>query len=165
MLTRDGLRSAVRLAVYRAATEGTSATVPDGWIEIAPGRRVLIAVQASPLADKGAPEYFVVSFQERSEAKSAEGHGSDGGDEGEQTNDELRRTRDELRLANEELQTTNEELKASHEEVLSMNEELQSTNEELETSKEEMQSLNEELTTVNSQLRVKMEELQSSGND
>ncbi|MBV8780556.1 MAG: PAS domain S-box protein, partial [Phycisphaerae bacterium] len=164
LLTRDSLRSAVRLAVQRAMAESTTVTVPDGWIETAPGQRVHIAVQASPLADKGGPDYFVISFQERSDVKPTDDQGATN-DDAEQSTEELRRVRDELRSANEELQTTNEELRASHEEVMSMNEELQSTNEELETSKEEMQSLNEELATVNSQLRSKMEEWQSASND
>jgi PAS domain S-box-containing protein len=171
MLTRDGLRAAVRQALQRAASEGTTATVMDGWVELEPGRRGRIAVSVSPVSDKTGPDYFVVSFQERGEIESVagptDGNGDGDGDSEEiaQSNRELRRVRDELQTTIEELQTSNEELKASHEEVMSMNEELQSANEELETSKEEMQSLNEELTTVNAQLRAKMEELQVTSND
>lgn len=163
LLVRESVRGAVRTALHRAAA-GERVTVPDGWIEIEPGRRVRIAVTATPLDSKNAPDYIVVSFHERGDeppedkASSGPGHARD-------TADELRRAREELQSTVEELQTSNEELKASHEEVVSTNEELQSGNEELETSREEMQSLNEELSTVNTQLHAKIEEHQAAHND
>ncbi len=162
-LVRESVRGAVRTALHRA-TAGESVTVPDGWIEIEPGRRVKIAVTASPLDSKNAPDHIVVSFHERGDEPPQEG-GSPAVSDSRDTAEELRRAREELQSMVEELQTSNEELKASHEEVVSTNEELQSSNEELETSREEMQSLNEELNTVNSQLQSKMEEHQSAHND
>lgn len=169
LLAREGVRGAVRTALHRAAAQGVRAAVPDGWVDLEPGRRVRVAVAASPGVTDATPgerpgsaSYFVISFEEREEAAPAAGTAA-GGD-GEPA-DETRRLRTELQGTIEELQSTVEELKASHEEVVSLNEELQSANEELETGKEELQSLNEELTTVNSQLRAKVEEHQATGND
>jgi len=163
-LVRESVRGAVRAAVHGAITQNAAVTVMDGWIEIEPGRRNRIAVTASPLDARNAPDYFLVSFQERviqtpEEARDDKPEHTTG------TATELQRVRDELQSTIEELQTSNEELKASHEEVVSINEELQSSNEELETSREEMQSLNEELSTVNSQLHAKMEEHQAASSD
>jgi two-component system CheB/CheR fusion protein len=166
MLARDGLRGTVRVALHRCAAEHAAVTVLDGWLEVAPGRDVRVAVTASPVSsdDPAQPEYFVVSFEQFDELRGAR-TGGNGDDLAAASDEELRRVRDELQTTIEELQTSNEELKASHEEVMSINEELQSSNEELETSKEEMQSLNEELTTVNAQLQAKMDELQNASND
>ncbi|QEH38719.1 Chemotaxis protein methyltransferase Cher2 [Aquisphaera giovannonii] len=168
LLARDGVRGAARVALHRAAAANARVVVADGWAEPEPGRRVRVAVTASPLRDeppeepRGPAEYFVVSFEERGDLAAAEaGDGASASDAPE----ELQRLRTELQSTIEELQTSNEELKASNEEVMSINEELQSANEELETSKEEMQSLNEELTTVNAQLRAKMEEHQAASSD
>ncbi|WP_250846748.1 chemotaxis protein CheB [Aquisphaera insulae] len=168
LLARDGIRGAARVALHRAAAQGAKVVATDGWVEIEPGRRVRIAVSASPILDEpaeespGSADYFVVSFEERGDFPSPvldEAARADG------SLQELHRLRAELQSTIEELQTSNEELKASNEEVMSINEELQSANEELETSKEEMQSLNEELTTVNAQLRAKMEEHQATSSD
>jgi two-component system, chemotaxis family, CheB/CheR fusion protein len=162
-LAQDGVRGAVRMAMQRAMAENTRVTVHEGWVDVAPGHRLRVAVTATPLVDDLSPaRWVVVSFAERGElvpadpspAKADDAHGS-----------VTRLLRAELRRTIEELQTSNEELKASNEEVMSVNEELQSANEELETSKEEMQSLNEELTTVNSQLRAKIEEEQAASSD
>lgn len=163
-LARDSVRGAVRSAVHRAATDEGTVTVPDGWLEIEPGKRVRVQVTASPLDSKSAPEHMVVSFHERGEEPSADPNQPAKSVDPDSA-DELRRMHDELQSTIEELQTSNEELKASHEEVVSVNEELQSSNEELETSREEMQSLNEELSTVNSQLHAKIEEHQAARND
>lgn len=160
LLVRENVRGAVRTALHRAAS-GESVTVPDGWIETEPGRRVRIAVTASPLDAKNAPDFIVVSFHERGDEPVEDRASPPPND----TSDDLRRAREELQSTVEELQTSNEELKASHEEVVSTNEELQSSNEELETSREEMQSLNEELSTVNSQLHAKIAEHQAAHND
>jgi two-component system CheB/CheR fusion protein len=165
-MARENVRGAVRTALHRAAAENAPVTVLDGFLETKEGVRQRIAVTASPLDAKLAPDFYVVSFQERGEAAPAAPPGlKRGNGEVLSADAELVRVRDELQSAVEELQTGNEELKASHEEVVSMNEELQSTNEELETSREEMQSLNEELTTVNAQLHAKMEEHQAARND
>ncbi len=165
LLIHQSVRGAVRAALQKATAEHAAVTVLDGWLDIDGEGRKRISVTASPMSDKDAPGYFVVSFEEHGEPlKSSEVTAPAEGDQAVLI-DELRRVRDELQSTIEELQTSNEELKASHEEVMSMNEELQSSNEELETSKEEMQSLNEELSTVNSQLRSKMEEHESARND
>ncbi len=167
LLVREGLRGAVRAALYRAIAESTRVTASDGWVDLEGGRRLRVTIRVSPVltpaateAGPGPPECFVVSFEERGEVVPPSTE-----PDGPFPPDELRRLRAELQTAIEELQTSNEELKASNEEVLSINEELQSANEELETSKEELQSLNEELTTVNAQLRAKMEEHQSASSD
>jgi two-component system CheB/CheR fusion protein len=162
-MARESLRGAIRTVLHRASSANAPATVLDGWMEIEPGRRHRIAVSASPLDPKGAPDYFVVSFQDRGAEPGAAP--ASPGVARDDVENELKRIDEELQGTIEELQTRNEELKASNEEVMSMNEELQSTNEELETSREEMQSLNEELSTVNSQLQSKMEEQQSTSND
>ncbi len=154
----------IRTALHRAMAENAAVSVMDGWIEKEPGHRVRIAVTASPLDLKSAPDHFLVSFREYGEMRAEPGEAPPQGD-AQEANEELRSVRDELQSTVEELQTSNEELKASHEEVTSTNEELQSTNEELETSREEMQSLNEELSTVNSQLQAKIEEHQAARND
>jgi two-component system CheB/CheR fusion protein len=164
LLAIEGVRSAIRAALRHAATENSPATVPDGWIEIAPGRRARITVTASPAV--GSAGQFVISFDARADSPlNATGSDSLKPDDSKNTGEELSRLRDELQSANEELQTTNEEMRAAAEEASSVNEELQSTNEELETSKEEMLSLNEELNTVNAQLQAKMQEHQTTSND
>jgi two-component system, chemotaxis family, CheB/CheR fusion protein len=170
LLAREGVRGAARVALHRAAAENARVAVADGWVVPEPGRRVRVAVTASPLAAEvepgerdGPAHYFVVSFEERGDIAPPPADGPTDGP-GESV-DELRRLRAELQSTVEELQTSNEELKAAHEEAMSFNEELQSANEELETSKEEMQSLNEELATVNAQLRAKMEEHQAASSD
>jgi PAS domain S-box-containing protein len=164
LLAREALRGSVRVAVHRCAADQAAVTVPDGWVEVAPGRAARVAVTASPIVTDNPtlPDYFVISFDQFDELGVGGSRGADGDGDAE---GELRRVQDELQTTIEELQTSNEELKASNEEITSINEELQSSNEELETSKEEMQSLNEELTTVNAQLQAKMEELQNASDD
>ena len=166
-MARETVRGAVRTALQRAITEGGAQTVLDGWLETEPGKRSRIAITASQLDARSAPDYYIISFEERGEVQPAlpPAEGADFHGDRHELEEELRRVRDELQSTIEELQTSKEEMKASHEEVMSMNEELQSSNEELETSKEEMQSLNEELHTVNSQLQSKMEESQATSND
>lgn len=165
LLARDGVRGAVRVALHRAADENRRAAA-DGWLDTDADRRVRVRVTVSPVADtgadrSGAPDFYVVGFEDRGEVAPAAPAAAPGAEASE----ELRRLRGELQSTIEELQTSNEELKASNEEVMSINEELQSANEELETSKEELQSLNEELRTVNAQLRAKMEEHQATSSD
>ncbi len=166
-LTVEGVRGAARVALRRAAAENRPVTVLDGWIATTPGNRGRVAVTASPAAESGAPDHFVVSFALKDEGPTGEATDANQNQAGDEEVDhsELRRARDELQSTIEELQTSNEEMKAAAEEASSINEELQSSNEELETSKEEMQSLNEELNTVNAQLLAKAEEHQSTSND
>jgi two-component system CheB/CheR fusion protein len=163
-LARESVRGAIRTALQRAASGSSPATVLDGWLDSEPETRLRVAVTASYLDPRNAPDHLIISFQTfpdmTTEATAVDSNGN-----GSDAVDELRRVRDELQSTIEELQTSNEELKATHEEVVSTNEELQSSNEEMETSREEMQSLNEELTTVNSQLHSKMEEHQAARND
>ena len=159
----ESVRSAVRAALHRAASQNAVVTIPDGWITTADGNR-RIFVTASPMETAKTAEFYVVSFEQRMEVHLP-GEAPNGTEVSAQASTELQGVRDELRTTIEDLQGSNEEYRASVEEVISVNEELQSTNEELETSKEEMQSLNEELATVNSQLQAKMEEQQTSAND
>lgn len=163
LLARESVRGAIRRAVHRAVSQGMPETVLDSWIENEAGERVRVAVTASLLDAKLAPDYIVISFQERRDFQIHESAMVQVSDT--DAAEELKRVRNELQTTIEELQGSNEELKASHEEVISTNEELQSTNEELETSREEMQSLNEELSTVNSQLQAKIEEHQIAHSD
>lgn len=164
VLVRESLRGAVRAALQRAIVEGVPVTMPEGWVDLPGGGKQRILVTVSALDPKGAPDYYVISFEAARETVLPPGDGKNF-DSDLDLKAELSRLRDELQSTIEEMQTSNEELKASNEEITSVNEELQSTNEELETSKEEMQSLNEELSTVNAQLQAKMEELQSTSND
>ncbi|MBY0461464.1 MAG: hypothetical protein K2V38_29455, partial [Gemmataceae bacterium] len=53
VLARDGVRAAVRVALHRAAADGKPVTAPDGWVEVAPDRRVRGRVTASPVLDAG----------------------------------------------------------------------------------------------------------------
>ncbi len=170
VLAREGIAGAVRVALHRATAHGERVTVLDGWAEVEPGRRVRVAVVASPVAPEpapnekpGPPEYFVISFEERGDFAPSAPSGQTA--EGAESPDALRGLRAELQRTVEELQSSNEELRASNEEVMSINEEFQAANEELETSREEMQSLNEELTTVNAQLRAKVEEHLAASSD
>ena len=153
------LRGLVRAVLQRAAISHSVEMETQQWIELAGVPRRII-VTASPVNTRGAPELFVVSFQEVDEPPLP----AEAGGDRSHAEQELGRIRTELESTIEELQASNEEHKAASEEVMSINEELQSSNEELETSKEEMQSLNEELTTVNAQLAAKMEELQQANN-
>ena len=162
-VVRDSVRGAVRTALHRASRSAKRATSLDGWIIAENGERTRVAVTASPLDTKHAPDHYVVSFEEVGSMPAVLPLLANAGDG--LLAQELVRARDELHSTIEELQNNNEEMKASHEEVVSINEELQSSNEELETNREELQSLNEELTTVNAQLHSKMDELQAANND
>ena len=71
-LTLEGVRGAARVALRRAAAENGPATVLDGWIATTPGHRARVAVTASPAADAGAPDHFVVSFELREDAPTGE---------------------------------------------------------------------------------------------
>jgi two-component system CheB/CheR fusion protein len=165
LLVRENLRGALRMALHKAAVEGTTASSLGPPVEFE-GRRYRVEVTVTSLDVKQAAGHYLITFRKRDESAIAEA----GGDvlvseDAVQLQRELRRTQDELRSTIEELQASNEELKAANEEAMSVNEELQSTNEELLTSKEELQSLNEELTTVNMQLQTKMEEHEQTSND
>ncbi len=167
-MVNEDLRGAVRIALQRALADGSTQTVPDGWLRDVDGRRHRIRVTASPLVPGKNPDMFVVSFREHDDPlppATEEADVAPAGADGDQWRDEVRRLREELQSAMEELQASNEEHRAAAEEAMTINEELQSSNEELETSKEEMQSLNEELSTVNAQLHAKMDELQRTSGD
>src|SRR5688500_6035447 len=122
-MARESVRGAIRSAIQQANRKGESVTVPDGWINIEADRRVRVAITATPLDARLAPDCLVISFHERGEDQPDDSE-NPRNTTLEHSQDELRRVRDELQSTIEELQTSNEELKASHEEVVSINEEL-----------------------------------------
>lgn len=170
-LARQGLKTRLRAACYKAIREESSVTdhspklrVNDSWLHC--------SVTVKPLMEpKQAEGLLLVTFQlQQQTASDIPSTTTENSSQVEsalvrQLEYELKVTREDLQSSIEDMNSSNEELKASNEEIMSMNEELQSANEELETSKEELQSLNEELTTVNSQLQDKLEELDKSHND
>jgi two-component system CheB/CheR fusion protein len=172
-MTREPLRSRLRIAVRDSMTSNRSATSEEVSLGDEPGDAA-IQVTVAPLHDQRFTDHFVVTFSEHPRTAAAKERpppartpkrGKSRGRDPDVLRRELNTVREELQSTIEELESSNEELKASNEEVTSINEELQSTNEELETSKEELQSLNEELTTVNSQLQAKVEELEATTSD
>jgi len=166
-MCRDGIRSRLRVAMGKAASEGRPVTVRDARVK-RNGENVKVAFTVKPIErSKSSSAMLLVTFQDIAELEPNPVSLADTPEEPvvRQLELELKTTRDELQSTIEELESTNEELKAGNEEMMSMNEELQSANEELETSKEELQSLNEELTTVNSQLQEKVESLELVNND
>ena len=166
-MAREGLRSELASAIFRATTEKKS-VVREGVRVKHNGGFQTINLTVAPLMERQAPPgLMMVVFQDTRPA----------GDEGKgppaarrptpdaSLGEELRLTRESLQASIEELEATNEELKSANEELQSNNEELQSTNEELDTSREELQSLNEELLTVNAELSSKNELLAKANDD
>lgn len=180
-MAREGLRPALRAAIYKAFNEQKE-VVFRGVRIAADGAEAPVNVLVEPLA--GAPfaeKLAIVVF----EPALPPPHPAPGGGEeslpGDETSremlvrqleEQLRITHEQLQAVAEQLETSNEGFLSANEELISMNEEfqsaneeLQSTNEELETSKEELQALNEELVTVNVELQGKVEELNQTNND
>jgi two-component system, chemotaxis family, CheB/CheR fusion protein len=160
-MAREGLRSELASAVYRASSEKKPVLIESLRVKTN-GSFQNINLTVAPIGEHGIPSGFLmIVFQEIGSpsegvptvAKPKKGHQKTGLEQ------ELKLTKENLQTTIEELEATNEELKSANEELQSNNEELQSTNEELDTSREEMQSLNEELTTVNAELRDKNEQL------
>ncbi len=166
-LAREGLRSELSSAIYRAAAD-KKVVVREGVRVKTNGSFQTINLTVAPVHDPGIPPGFLmVVFQDVSQvAQVARPAGSGKGPQQvTKLEEELKLTRESLQNNNEELEATNEELKSANEELQSNNEELQSTNEELDTSREELQSLNEELTTVNSEMQDKNELLAHANDD
>jgi two-component system, chemotaxis family, CheB/CheR fusion protein len=165
-LAREGLRTQLRAALYRAAK--TQKQIVLNHVRAKREKTYApVRLTVKPLSMARADDNLVlVIFEEavRAEAPAAPKHGADESIV-RQLEDDLKTTREELQASIEQFDSANEEMKASNEEMMSMNEELQSANEELETSKEELQSLNEELNTVNNQLQDKVQELEGANND
>ncbi|MCE9557034.1 MAG: PAS domain S-box protein [Planctomycetes bacterium] len=174
-MTREGLRSKLRAALYEAMRDDQTVTIEG--VRLQRGRnqsslRVVVEPLRSPREAEG---LLLVSFHDDGKPSPPgsleDSRPASARDADEQESiihhleSELSSTREDLQSTIEELEASNEEYKAANEEVTSINEELQSTNEELETSKEELQSLNEELQTVNSQLEEKLDELKLSNDD
>ncbi len=166
-MAREGLRTELASAVYRATSEKKS-VVHEGVRVKSNGGLQAINLTVAPLNDPGVPQGFmIVVFQEvglvsaGEKAKAA----AKGHKRVAELGEELKLTKENLQTTIEELEATNEELKSANEELQSNNEELQSTNEELDTSREELQSLNEELTTLNAELQDKNELLVKANDD
>jgi two-component system, chemotaxis family, CheB/CheR fusion protein len=164
-MAREGLRSDLTSAIYRAASE-KKVIVHEGVRVKHNGGFQFLTLTVAPFTGPGIPPGFlIIVFQENGTAEEASAKPSlRGGKRVAGLEEELRLTRENLQATIEELEATNEELKSANEELQSNNEELQSTNEELDTSREELQSLNEELTTLNAELQDK-NELVGKAND
>ena len=74
LLTREGIRGAVRTALHQAAARNERARVPEGWLDLGSDRRARVAVTASPVVADAVPgeppgpaDYFVVSFEDLGE--------------------------------------------------------------------------------------------------
>jgi two-component system CheB/CheR fusion protein len=166
-MAREGLRTELTSAVYRAISEKRK-IVHNGVRIKTNGDIQTVDLTVAPLNEPGLPPgLLMIVFQEveptaegvkvkpsvRSRRRVVE------------LEDELRLTKENLQTTIEELEATNEELKSANEELQSNNEELQSTNEELDTSREELQSLNEELTTLNAEILDKNDLLSKANDD
>jgi two-component system, chemotaxis family, CheB/CheR fusion protein len=166
-LAREGLRTELAAALYRAANEKKLIIKKAVRIKHNGGFQS-VNLTIIPLVEHGMPQgLMMVVFQEveedidtakaRSESKRGKGTA--------RLEEELKLTKENLQSTIEELEATNEEIKSANEELQSNNEELQSSNEELDTSREELQSLNEELLTVNSELSAKSDLLTKANDD
>jgi two-component system CheB/CheR fusion protein len=166
-MAREGLRTELASAVYRAASEKKPVTHEGVRVKHNHGFQT-VNLTVAPLTEYGMPPGFlIIVFQEvglsTEEAKARPAARSR--KRVVELEEELRLTKENLQTTIEELEATNEELKSANEELQSNNEELQSTNEELDTSREELQSLNEELTTLNAELQDKNELLSRANDD
>ncbi len=172
-MAREGLASALRRAVHRAAkgsgpvkAEGLRVTENGGIREFS-----LEVIPIGPGERANGRHYLILFFEERTRntppaprervpgRQTARERGV------VQLTKELATAHQHLQAISEEHEASTEELRAATEEAQSSTEELQSTNEELETSKEELQATNEELTTVNDELNSRNVELAQLSND
>ena len=166
-MAREGLRTELASAVYRASSEKKQ-VIHEGVRVRYNGGFQIVNLTVAPLIEFGtSPEYLIVVFQEIATADKEDRARSARGSRKRvaELEEELKLTRENLQTTIEEMEATNEELKSSNEELQSNNEEMQSTNEELDTSREELQSLNEELTTLNAELQDKNELLSKANDD
>lgn len=169
-MPKDGLRSHVRTAVYRAAREKApirvTGTLSDGGEGRSPVEIRVEPLRTSATAGKG---LFIVLFTPTGApsepAQETDGGGGTDDDHLRQIEDELKATKADLEETVESSQNHYEELQAANEEVTSMNEELRAANEELMASKEELQALNEEVSSSNQELHAKFASLRKSTDD
>jgi two-component system CheB/CheR fusion protein len=167
-MARQGLRTELASAVYRAASEKKPISYKDLMVKHN-SSYLTVNLTVAPLTDPGLPPgLLMVVFQDVGQAPegaAASKRAVKGRKHALELEDELKLTKENLQATIEELEATNEELKSANEELQSNNEELQSTNEELDTSREELQSLNEELLTLNSELQAKNDQLSKANDD
>ncbi|MCY7274711.1 MAG: PAS domain-containing protein [Phormidesmis sp. CAN_BIN44] len=166
LMTRDGLLTGLRTAVYQAQTQ--NAPIRQEQIQFETGDRLtLLNLEVIPFQSATTnTSYFLVIFEAVSPAIGQLNPASDRLEPAE-LDREVASLRQALAAASQRelaaqahLQTViqeqnylNQNLRVANEEILSSNEELQSTNEELQTAKEEIQATNEELATTNDELR------------
>jgi two-component system CheB/CheR fusion protein len=174
-MAREGLASALRQAVQRAAKSGGPVKAEGLRVKANGGIRK-VSLEVTPIGPaEGARgrHHLVLFFEARhrpsepvppkrereSQPKTALER------QVAQLTQELADAHQHLHAISEEHEAAMEELRAATEEAQSSNEELQSTNEELETAKEELQATNEELTTVNDELNSRSVELRQLSDD
>jgi two-component system CheB/CheR fusion protein len=176
-MAREGLASALRQAIQRAAKSGGPARAEGLRVKVNGGIRE-VSIEVIPLArteEETSRHHLILFFEAR--ARQTEPASPRAAREREprpkavserrvaELTRELADARQSLRATYEEHEAAMEGLRAAAEEAQSSNEELQSTNEELETTKEELQATNEELSTVNDELKSRNDELDQLGND
>ena len=170
-MARDGLASALPLAVQRARQSNASVRQDDVIVHDH-GREQRFRLEVVPLRSQAsAKRHFLVMFEPAATRPTPSPRRAPGKLR-LQEREELERLRQELDAAKEYVNSvvaqhlaTSEELGITNEELQSTNEELQSTNEELQTAKEELQSTNEELETVNEELQRGNVDLREANDD
>ncbi len=168
-MAREGLSSALRQAVNRAAKSGGRLKAEGLRVKTNGGTREvsLEVIPIGPAETVKGRHHLILFFEERVGGVPpvpARGRAPKLRPAGERRVEELAAAQ-RLQAISEEHDAALEELRAATEEAQSSNEELQSTNEELETSKEELQATNEELTTLNDEMNSRNLELSQVSND
>jgi two-component system CheB/CheR fusion protein len=169
-MAREGLLVALRSALDKVRTEGTSVRWEAVHIRFDTSVRI-VNLEVMPLGRPGPERGYLVFFEENDRQylpPNVDGVHSpvvNNDDEVARVTQELAATREYMQSLIDQHEASNEELQSANEEIQSSNEELQSINEELQTSKEEIQSANEELATVNDELRNRNEQLDRTHND
>jgi two-component system, chemotaxis family, CheB/CheR fusion protein len=159
-MAKPGLEFELRNVVHKAKKTQAAAKKSDLEINI-DGKLHKITVEATPLKNDSAEEYYLIVFEE-TPAQLEDAAASSKDKRVKHLEAELSALREDMRSIIESQEAANEELQSANEEIVSTNEELQSMNEELETSKEEIESSNEELITINQELQVRNEQLAES---
>ncbi len=173
-MAREGLPSALRQAVQRAAKSGGPVKAEGLRVKANGGIREvsLEVIPIGPTEGAKGRHHLILFLEKRARGASPAAAGERG--PGPRTaaerrvaqlTQELADAHQHLQAISEEHEAAMEELRAATEEAQSSNEELQSTNEELETAKEELQATNEELTTVNDELNSRNLELRQLSDD
>ncbi len=150
-LVHESLRSALGLALHRAAETHGRAVAENVPLRLADGDRpVTVSVDCIP-DDRSHSAHFHVAFalagEVAAEPRPAVTELASAGLE-----IELQAMRERLHQTIIELQASNERLDLANEELTASNEELQSTNEELKSVNEDLYSLNAELEGKNGEL-------------